>query len=133
MINDDELTPSDLDMDFAAEPDDELDAPAPKARTARPKRPTAGKKAPVVTKKAAPKVAAAKAAVPAKKAAKSTAAKKKAGKAAVPPAGLTRVQVGGHVVWVTRELARVLTAKDRKKLRAVLKRAEKRKAKKAKK
>jgi hypothetical protein len=133
MINDDELTPFDADTDIAAEPDDELDPAERGARTPRPKRPAARKKAPVVTKKAAPKVAVAKAAPPTKNAAKSAAGKKKPGKAAVPPAGLTRVQVGGHVVWVTRELASVLTAKDRKKLRAVLKRAEKRKSKNAKK
>jgi hypothetical protein len=131
MTNDDELTPSDVDVDFPAEPDDELDAPAARARTARRKRPAAKRRAPVVTKKAEPKVSAAKTPMPSKKAAKGKAGKKKPAKAAVPPAGLTRVQVGGHVVWVTRELARVLTAKDRKKLRAVLKRAEKREAKKA--
>jgi hypothetical protein len=62
-----------------------------------------------------------KATKPAGKAKKS----KKAGKAAT-PSGLARVKMGGHVLWVGRAVARALTAKDRKRLKAVLKRAQKR-------
>ena len=70
---------------------------------------------------------------PAKKSAKPAKARKakkpaakKAAKAPTPPAGLTGVKAGAHTLWVSKDLARALTSKDRRKLKAVLKRAEKR-------
>jgi len=67
---------------------------------------------------------------PAKKSAKAAKAKKpaakKAGKAPTPPAGLSGVKAGAHTLWVSKDLARALTSKDRRKLKALLKRAEKR-------
>jgi hypothetical protein len=53
--------------------------------------------------------------------------KAKAAAAGKVPAGFTRVKAGSHSVWVTRELAKALSAKDRKKLKALLKKAAKRK------
>ena len=78
-------------------------------------------------KKAAPAKAASKPAKKPAKAAKATKpAAKKAAKAPAPPAGLSGVKAGAHTLWVSKDLARALTSKDRRKLKALLKRAEKR-------
>ena len=75
--------------------------------------------------KAAPVKAASK---PAKKSAKAPKkrAVKKAVKVAAPPADLRGVKAGAHTLWVSKDLAGALTSKDRRKLKALLKRAEKR-------
>ena len=138
MFNDDidtedEVMPSESDTELA-DGMEEAEEPAseapPRAKPSRPRKRAATKKAPVKAAKAAPKPAPAKAAAKSsKKAAKATAKKsaKKSAKAATPPTDLTGVKAGAHTVWVTKELARSLTSKDRRKLKAVLKRAEKRK------
>ena len=41
-------------------------------------------------------------------------------------ADLTGVKAGAHTLWVSKDLAGALTSKDRRKLKALLKRAEKR-------
>jgi len=51
---------------------------------------------------------------------------KKSAKAAAPPADLTGVKAGAHTLWVSKDLGGALTSKDRRKLKALLKRAEKR-------
>ena len=126
-----------LDTEIADAEGDEADVTA---AARRPKR--AGAKKSAVTKaaakakprksvksvtKAAPVKAASK---PAKKPAKSAKAKKravkKAAKAAAPPADLTGVKAGAHTLWVSKDLAGALTSKDRRRLKALLKRAEKR-------
>lgn len=142
--HDDDETPADidpgLDADFAEIDADHDDAEAPEA-PAKP-RDVAPKKKPAARRKAAkaaPKAKAAKARAtpavkpaPAKKAAKKAAkaAKKKAAKTAArstpPPSDLTAVKAGAHTLWVSTELAAVLTSKDQRKLKALLKRAEKR-------
>ena len=76
-------------------------------------------------KKLAPAKAAAKSPKKAAKAAKKSAATKKA-KAPAPPPDLTGVKAGAHTLWVSKDLADALTSKDRRKLKALLKRAEKR-------
>jgi hypothetical protein len=76
-------------------------------------------------KNPAPAKAAAKTPRKAAKAPKKPAARKKA-KAAAPPADLTGVKAGAHTLWVSEDLAGALTSKDRRKLKALLKRAEKR-------
>ena len=146
MFNDeDDDTPvavdPELDTELAdAEGGDEDDEADVAAAARKPKR-AAAKKAVVKAaakanagkpaksvKKAAPAKAASK---PAKKAAAKAAkakkpAAKKAAKAPAPPAGLSGVKAGAHTLWVSKDLARALTSKDRRKLKALLKRAEKR-------
>ena len=106
MIDDDADTLPDEDEDSA---DVEASPPMTPAATGATKPRTARKRP------------AKKATKPAGKATKS----KKAGKTAM-PSGLARVKVGGLVLWVGRAVARALTAKDRKRLKAVLKRAQRR-------
>ena len=116
-----------------ADEDDEADVTA---AARKPKRAAKAKKAAAKAKarkpaksvtKAAPAKAASK---PAKKPAKAANAKKravkKAAKATAPPADLTGVKAGAHTLWVSKDLAGALTSKDRRKLKALLKRAEKR-------
>ncbi len=148
MLNDDQDddTPVDTDPELGedfAEIDaegDEPEAPAPPRRAAAKKKPAARTK----TAKAAPKASTLKAASPkaaakppkksasSKKAAKKAAkaAKKQARKApaksATPPGDLTAVKAGAHTLWVSKDLAAALTSKDQRKLKALLKRAEKR-------
>ena len=122
---------SDLaDADSVAAEDEETAAPAP----SKSKRPAARKKTRAKARKAA-KAGAKAAAKPAKKAAAAPkkaakASKKKTSgkpaKAATPPADLTGVKAGAHTLWVSKNLAGVLTSKDRRKLKALLRRAEKR-------
>jgi hypothetical protein len=139
MLNDDEdditvEVDPELDAEIGdAEGDDEADV-ALAAR--KPKRPAAKKPAVKARKparsaaKAAPAKAAAKppkkAAKPAKAAKAKKPAAKKAKKTSTPPADLTGVTAGAHTLWVSKDVARVLTSKDRRKLKALLKRAEKR-------
>jgi hypothetical protein len=128
MINDDdETTTIDLDPDVMGEIEmDDVEetepAEAPRARKAARKKRAAKKSAPKARKaaKAAP------AAAPAKKIAKKPVAKKAASKASRSPAGLTRVKAGSQSLWTTADLAKALSAKDRKKLKAIFKRAAKR-------
>jgi hypothetical protein len=134
MFNDeDDDMPAEVDPDAETEGADEDDADitpaARKPKRAAAKKPTATKaakarKAKSVTK-AAPVKAAAKPPRKAAKAAKKPAAKK-AAKAPVPPTALSGVKAGAHTLWVSKDLARALTSKDRRKLKALLKRAEKR-------
>ena len=144
MFNDeDDDTPvavdPELDTEIAdaegADEDDEADVTvaARKPKRAGAKKPAAGKAASKAkarkpaksVTKAAPAKAAAKPPKKAAKAAKKPAAKK-AAKSPAPPAGLTGVKAGAHTLWVSKDLARALTSKDRRKLKALLKRAEKR-------
>ncbi len=137
MIDDDAGTLPDEDEDSAvaeASPPMTREATsAAKPRTARKRRAKATKPAGKAKKgkkagkaaRAAEK-AAQKKSERAKKAKKAkTGASKKAGTATM-PSGFARVKMGGQVFWVGRAVARALTAKDRKRLKAVLKRAEKR-------
>ena len=131
-----------LDTEIAdaegADEDDEADVAA---AARKPKR--AGAKAKKAADKAAAKAKARKparsvtkaapakaASEPAKKPAKAAKAKKrpvkKAAKATAPPADLTGVKAGAHTLWVSKDLAGALTSKDRRRLKALLKRAEKR-------
>jgi hypothetical protein len=106
--------------------------PAPKRRApaAPPRRTTAGKKAarkgarprkPV----APPKSSSAKTPAQAGPAKSATGAKARAGRA-FDASAMARVKAGSVDLWVPRPIASALTAKDRKKLKAVLKRARKR-------
>jgi hypothetical protein len=139
MFNDDQDDDAPVDID--TEPDADLveadmteeEPEAPQARgpvRRRAKKPAKAKKA-----AKAPKAPPAKATAKAQKKPKASkkaarAAKKKAGKAsakpATPPGDLTGVKAGLHTLWVSKELAGALTSKDRRKLKALLKRAEKR-------
>jgi hypothetical protein len=121
MIDDDAETLPDEDEDSAvgegSPPMTRTATSAAKPRTARKRR----------AKKATKPAGKAKKAKAGKGKAKEAKGSKKAKTAkAVPPRGLVGVKAGGHVLWVARAVARSLNAKDRKKLRAVLKRAEKR-------
>jgi hypothetical protein len=91
---------------------------ASKAKARKPARP--------VTKATPAKVEAKPPKKPAKpaKATKKTAAKK--AKAPAPPSDLTGVKAGAYTLWVPKDLAGALTSKDRRKLKALLKRAGKR-------
>lgn len=144
MVNDeDDDTPvaidPELDTDIAdAEGGDEDDEADVAVAARKPKRGGAKKQAATkaaakakarkpakAVAKAAPVKAASKPARKAAKAARKPAAKKKA-KAPAPPADLTGVKAGAHTLWVSKDLAGALTSKDRRKLKALLKRAEKR-------
>jgi hypothetical protein len=115
MLNDDDALMNEDDVPEAGdETGDVTPEPTPRA-VRRPRKPAAR------TSKKAAKPAATKAA---KAAARSKAAKP-ASKAAAPE-GFTRVKAGGHSVWLTRELARALSAKDKRKLKALFKRAARR-------
>ena len=119
-----------LDTEIAdaegADEDDEADVAAAR----KPKR--AGAKAKKAAGKAAAKAKARKPARSVTKAAPAKAASKpakkpaKAAKATAPPADLTGVKAGAHTLWVSKDLAGALTSKDRRRLKALLKRAEKR-------
>ena len=139
MFNDeDDDTPVEVDPELDTEladaesgdEDDEADVmvAARKPRHAGAKKAAAKAKAQKpakAAKKLAPAKAAAKSPKKAAKAAKKSAATKKA-KAPAPPPDLTGVKAGAHTLWVSKDLAGALTSKDRRKLKALLKRAEKR-------
>jgi hypothetical protein len=145
MFNDDEDddTPVEIEPDVESDladvdssdvvEDEEAAAPAPsksKRPAARNKRGKARKAAKAAQKAAAKSAAkkSKKAAATPKKAAKGS-KKKTSGKparSATPPADLTGVKAGAHTLWVSKNLAGVLTSKDRRKLKALLRRAEKR-------
>jgi hypothetical protein len=137
MFNDeDDDMPAEVDPDAeiadadGGDDDADITPAARKPKRAAAKKPTATKAAAKARKaksvtKAAPVKAAAKPPRKAAKAAKKPAAKK-AAKAPVPPADLSGVKAGAHTLWVSKDLARALTSKDRRRLKALLKRAEKR-------
>jgi hypothetical protein len=141
MLNDDEDDDATVEVEdngaAGVDTDDEAETDV-RSVTAKPKRAAARKPAarktalqartPARSVAKAPTVkAAAKTSRPKKtaKVAKKRAATKTA-KAPLPPAGLTGVKAGAHTIWVSKDLSRALTSKDRRKLKAVLRRAEKR-------
>jgi hypothetical protein len=120
----------DAPVDAGIEREAMAEIPAAPSPARVPSPPTARKTAtkPVASSKKAaaakkPGKAAKKSAARPARAGATTASKKKAGG---PTAGVVRLKFGAHEVWMARAIAGALSSKDKKKLKALLKRAGKR-------
>jgi hypothetical protein len=118
MLNDDDslmVEDDDVQEGTGDQTDEIAEQPAPSSERRPRKKPAARKarKAAKATPKKAPK--------PAARTVKSGTSK------ASPPEGFTRVKAGSHSIWLTRELARALSAKDKRKLKALFRKAARRK------
>jgi hypothetical protein len=125
MTNDDFDGPSGSTTSPEAAPDAPAQVPAPApARAVRVKKPVRARASASAAKPAGKKAATAGKALAGVKP-KAAPALKSAARART-PSDVVRVKFGAHEVWMARAIAGALSSKDKRKLKALLKKAKKR-------